>query len=58
MKHTVATCAHLLTAPLPWMLIDAKLDAGTELDATARRPDLGCAQQALGAAERSTRCEA
>jgi hypothetical protein len=57
MEHTVATCAHLLTAP-QWMLIDAKLDAGTELDATARRSDLGCAQQALGAAERSARCEA
>jgi hypothetical protein len=43
MKHTVATCAHLLVVP-QWTHIDAKLDAGMELDAIARRLDLGCAQ--------------
>jgi hypothetical protein len=40
MKHTVATCAHLLAA-LQWTLIDVELDAGTELNATTRRSDLG-----------------
>jgi hypothetical protein len=33
MKHTVATCVHLLAAP-QWTLVDAELDAGAELDAT------------------------
>ena len=42
------------------MLVDVELDAGTELDATARGSDLDCAQresrrEAQGAAERSTR---
>ena len=43
-----------------WTLVDAELDAGTELDATARGSNLDCAQresgrEAQGAAERSTR---
>ena len=46
-KHTVATYAHLLASP-QWTLVDAELDAGTELDATARRLDLGCAQRESG----------
>ena len=59
MKHTAATCAHLLAAP-QWTLVDAKLDVGTELDVTAWRSDLGCAQresrrEARVAAERSAR---
>jgi hypothetical protein len=37
----VATYAHLLGSP-QWTLIDAKLDAGMELDAMARRSNLGC----------------
>jgi hypothetical protein len=45
------------------MLVDAELDAGTELDATARRSDLSCVEresgrEARGAAECSTRREA
>jgi hypothetical protein len=44
MKHTVATCAHLLATP-QWTLIDAELDADTELNVMARRSDLGCAQR-------------
>jgi hypothetical protein len=47
MKHMVATCAHLLPAP-KWMLVDAELDAGTKLDTTARRSDLGYAQRESG----------
>jgi hypothetical protein len=47
MKHTVATCAHLL-ATLQWTFIDAELDAGTELNAMAQRSDLGCAQREFG----------
>ena len=47
MKHTVTTCAHLLAA-LQWTLVDMKLGASTELDATARRSDLGCAQREFG----------
>jgi hypothetical protein len=39
----VATCAHLLAA-LQWTLVDVELDTTMELDATARRSDLGCAQ--------------
>ena len=62
MKHTVATCAHLL-ATLQWTLIDVELDADTELDATAQRTDLGCAQRESGreahsVAEHSARREA
>ena len=44
MIHTVATSAHLLASP-QWTLVDAELDAGTELDAMAWRSDLGCAQR-------------
>jgi hypothetical protein len=32
MKHIVATCAHLLPAPPQRTLVDAELDAGTELE--------------------------
>ena len=46
-KHTVATCAHLLAAP-QWTLVDAELDASMELDATALRSDLGCAERKYG----------
>ena len=57
----VATCVHLLANP-KWTLVDAELDAGTELDAMALRSDLGYAQreygqEARGATERSTRRE-
>jgi hypothetical protein len=31
MKHTVATCAHLLAA-LQWRFVDAKLDTATKLE--------------------------
>jgi hypothetical protein len=55
MKHTVATCTHLLVAP-QWTLIDAKLDAGTELDAIARRSDLGCAQRESRQEAEAKRC--
>jgi hypothetical protein len=45
-----------------WALADAELDAGTELDATVRRSDLGCARESgrevRGAAERRARREA
>jgi hypothetical protein len=49
--------------PSKWMLVDAELDASTELDATARRSNLGCAQreskqEAQGAVKRSARHEA
>ena len=40
----IATCAHLLAAS-QWTLIDAELDAGTELDATAWRSVLDRAQR-------------
>jgi hypothetical protein len=33
MKHTVATCAHLLAAQ-QWRLVHAELDAGAELEVT------------------------
>jgi hypothetical protein len=57
MKHMIATYAHLLGAP-QWTLVDAELDAGMELDATARRSNLGCMQhesgrEVRGATERS-----
>jgi hypothetical protein len=59
MKHTVVTCAHLLAAP-QWTFVDAELDAGTKLDAIARRSDLSCSQreserEARGVAKRSAR---
>ena len=54
MKHTIATCAYLL-AILQWMLIDAELDDGTELDAMAWRLDLGCAQREFGREAQATR---
>jgi hypothetical protein len=63
MKHNVVTCVHLLVVA-QWRLVDAELNAGTKIDATARRSsmDLGCAQcesgrEARGAAERSARCK-
>ena len=61
MKHTVATCAHLLVAP-QWTLVDMKLGTSMELDATTWRSDLSCAQhesgqEARGTAERSMMCE-
>jgi hypothetical protein len=40
MKHMVATYAHLLAAPN-----GRSLARDTELNATARRLDLGCAQR-------------
>jgi hypothetical protein len=58
MKHTVATCAHLL-ATLYWTLVDAELDDGMEVDAMARRSDLGCAQRDSGREARGvTECNA
>jgi hypothetical protein len=46
------------SAPLPlWTLVDADLDAGTELDATAWRSDLGCEPQTMQG-ESSARREA
>jgi hypothetical protein len=54
MKYTVATCAHLLTAP-QWTLVDVELDAGTELNAMAQRSYLCCAQCE---SEREVRCAA
>ena len=44
MEHMIATCVHLLAAS-QWTLIDAELDASTELDATAWRSVLGRAQR-------------
>jgi hypothetical protein len=35
MKHTVATCVHLLAA-IQWTLVNAELDTCTELDAWHR----------------------
>ena len=36
MKHTVATCAHILEAP-QWRLVDAELAADVELEVTHGR---------------------
>jgi hypothetical protein len=47
MKYMVATYAHLLDVT-QWTLVDAELDAGMKLDATARRSNLGCAQHESG----------
>jgi hypothetical protein len=69
MQHifkTHETCeynsAHLLADP-QWTFVDVELDVGMELDATARRSDLGCVQceserEARGAVKRSARHEA
>jgi hypothetical protein len=54
MKHTVATCAHLLTDP-QWTLVNAKLDAGMELDGTTRRSGLGYVQRKSGWEARGAR---
>lgn len=59
MKHTVATCAHLLAA-LQWRFVDTKLDTATKLE-VAHRSTGGWIAAATGSTrcrERSARCKA